>query len=381
MLIDEERANRLHKSILIEEISSHNMKLKKTELFALFLEKIDGNDLLQLGIIKKYPAIFALHPSDLEELLGITKSERIRWTKEANLPVEHYESFRKWGQTLEYPMYNYYEAIQIVHKGLIEKWRKAHNEKVAKNRKASARIAVKTRKQNRLLVKSFYEDEWKTLLKQWYKEDQVTGATLQLAFWTMWVNRFAKEMQLKERRAVKKAVEYREKKELFYQLKEEALNALMNSPLSKLQFYRPESPDKISDLQFCEHHYNLWVLARKYDYISKWEYFSLNEKEIRKCPSCTFSTKNDYYSLFYLSICSGEFKFSFHTPYPIGKEKFPDPTSLERVVHEEQEGLFRFGRGLFDEEKIIFTEMNILNFFKESLEKYNITLHQQYVLS
>ncbi|EKN70186.1 hypothetical protein BABA_06546 [Neobacillus bataviensis LMG 21833] len=218
MLIDEERAKRLHKSILIEEISPQNkslMKLKKTELVALFLEKIEGNDLLQLNIIKKYPAIFALHPLEVEELLEITKSERPRWTKDSKLPVVYYESFRKWGRTLEYPMYNYFEAIQILRKNLVEKWRKSHNEEVAMNRKVSARAAVKTRKHHQFLIKNFYEDEWKTLLKQWYMEDPITGATLQLAFWTMWVNRFAKEMQVKEGKAKKRPLNIERRKSFF----------------------------------------------------------------------------------------------------------------------------------------------------------------------
>ncbi|WP_157273126.1 hypothetical protein [Neobacillus bataviensis] len=122
-------------------------------------------------------------------------------------------------------------------------------------------------------------------------------------------------------------------------------------------------------------------MIRKDDYISKWDYFWMYEKEIRKCPSCTYDTNEDYYSLFFLSISSGAFTFSFHTPYPIGQDQFPAPASLEKVVHEEQEGLFRFGRGLFEEEKVIFSEKSILQFFYESLEKYHITLQQPYVLS
>ena len=379
MLINELQIHGLEKSQLIEEISCKNeslLKLKKQELVILLIEKINGNELLQRKIIKKYPEIFALHPSKLEEFLGITKTERNRWTSESKLPVVYYESFRKWGQSLEYPMYNYDEAIQVLNKNKIEKWRKQHSEKVSKNRKASAKAAVIARKKNQSLAKLFYEGEWKSMLKQWYMEDLIVGASLQLAYWTMWVNRFAKEMQIKERNAIKKAANYRDKKEFFYQLKAESLAALFKSPLCKIQFYRPEKPDKINNLQFCQDHYELWLHEREFDYISKWDFFSMYDKQIKKCPSCSFQIQKDYYSLYFLSISSGDIRFSFHTPYQLGKETFPEPQKLEKVSHHEQEGIFRFGRGLVDEEKIIFTEKNILKYFNEALEKYNFALNQ-----
>jgi hypothetical protein len=379
MLINELQIHSLEKSQLIEEISSKNeslLKLKKQELVTLLIEKVNENELFQKKMIKKYPEIFALHPSKLEEFLGISKTERNRWTSELKLPVVYYESFRKWGQSLEYPMYNYAEAIQILNKNKIEKWRKQHSEKVRKNRKTSAKAAVVARKKNQSLAKLFYEGEWKSMLKHWYLEDLMVGASLQLAYWTMWVNRFAKEMQLKERKAIKKAADYREKKEFFYQLKAESLAALLLSPLCKIQFYRPDKPDKIRDLQFCQDHYDLWLHDREFDYISKWEFFSMYEKQIKKCPNCSFQIQKDYYSLYFLSINSGDIRFSFHTPYNLGKEIFPDPQQLENVSHHEQEGLFRFGRGLIEEEKIIFTEKNIMKYFNEALEKYTFALNQ-----
>lgn len=378
MLIDELQIHGLEKSQLIEEISSKNdslLKLKKQDLVTLLMEKINESEFLQRKIIKKYPEIFAIPPSKLEEFLGITKTERNRWTSESKLPVVYYESFRKWGQSLEYPMYNYAEAIQVLNKNKIEKWRKQHSEKVRKNRKASAKAAVISRQKNQSLAKLFYEGEWKSMLKQWYMEDMIIGASLQLAYWTMWVNRFAKEMQIKERNAIKKAADFRAKKELFYQLKAESLAALYKSPLCKIQFYRPEKPDKINNLQFCQDHYELWLHDREFDYISKWDFFSMYNKQINICPSCSFQIQKDYYSLYFLAISSGDIKFSFHTPYHLGKETFPDPQVLEKVSHHEQEGIFRFGRGLVEEEKIIFTEKNILKYFNEALEIYNFVLN------
>lgn len=185
MLLDKDIANRLTKSQLIEELASKDKavtKLKKPVLAALFLEKIYGNDLLKWKIIKKYSEVFALHPLKIEELLGISKPERTRWTKESKLPVVYYAPFKKWGQELVYPMYNYYEAMKIQNKNLVDTWRNQHKNKVIKNRKASVKAAVRVRKENHSLAKLFYENEWKTMLKQWYMEDPITGSSLQLAF-------------------------------------------------------------------------------------------------------------------------------------------------------------------------------------------------------
>ena len=142
MLINELQAKQLKKAQLIEILSSDELfaSLKKSDLLIFLLSQLNENELLQKKIIKKFPKLFALHPNTLEELLGITKTERIRWTKERRLPVVCYEPFKRWGQTLQYPLYDYYETIEILHKNKVEQWRKQHKEKVYKNRKAALQV-------------------------------------------------------------------------------------------------------------------------------------------------------------------------------------------------------------------------------------------------
>ncbi|WP_409270557.1 hypothetical protein V1499_14230 [Neobacillus sp. SCS-31] len=226
MLINEENAKRLVVDQLIQEIDSKDSslsKLKKPELIERFLETIAANEVAERRILKKYPEAFALHPSTLEEFLGITRAERLRWTEESKFKIVYYESFTKWGKTLHYPMYDYYEAFRLKRDGNVAKWRNTRMAKLKEKRSRATKMAVGTRKANESIAKKFYEEHWGNLLAQWYKEDAVIGATLQLAFWTMWVNRYAKEMQVKEKRARKKQVEYMERKEKFYQLKNEPL--------------------------------------------------------------------------------------------------------------------------------------------------------------
>ncbi|MCM3737575.1 hypothetical protein M3215_17675 [Bacillus cytotoxicus] len=62
--------------------------------------------------------------------------------------------------------------------------------------------------------------------------------------------------------------------------------------------------------------------------------------------------------------------FSFHIPFPLGSDFLPSPNAIVAIHHEEQEGLFRFGRALLDEEKIIFKEKSIIKYFEEAIQKY-----------
>jgi hypothetical protein len=346
-------------------------KNKKSVLVTMFLSK-HSDEVSKRKMYKNYSSRFALHPTKVQELFNITSTERKRWTGERKLKVDHYDSFQKWGKTIEYPMYDAFELSKLSQE-TIELWREEHKTKVRENRKKASKKPVETMRKNQDIRREFYDSEWKKLLRQWFKTNSELGATFQLSFWTMWLSRWAKEFQSKACRAKTKGNEYNQKKEQFYQLKNDALALLVLSPYTKLSFYCPPSPHKIFDLQFCSNHYELWCSLREFEYIPKWEFFEDYKNVISNCNDCTFSQVDHYYSLYYLSVESGEFPefdFSFHTPYPIGEVFFPPKDTLNSVLHEEQEGMFRFGRTLFDDEKIIFTEKEVLKHFNEARQKY-----------
>ncbi|WP_257348931.1 hypothetical protein [Pseudalkalibacillus decolorationis] len=347
---------------------------KKGELLSRLLAKVNGNNLLIKRIYQQFPDEFGAHPSTVEMDLNITKTERLRWTEQKKLKVIRYSSFNKWGSTHLYPVYDAYQ-LKTLSQVKIEKWRAQHKRRVEQNRKKAARKAIETRKQNQILQRAFYENEWKSMLKQWYILDGKLGSTLQLAYWTTWISRWAKEYQLKARNARTKKGQYEEKKRLFYEMKNDSLQRLILSPFSSTSFYQPTYPDKITYLQFCPHHYDMWCIEREFDYISKWDFYKSEQSEINECPECTVEIEKDYYSLFYIVIQSEllkEFRFSFHTPYSIGQPFLPPVTSLPQVSHQEREGLFRFGRTLIEDEKIIFTEKEVLKNFKKAMQKFEL---------
>ena len=90
-----------------------------------------------------------------------------------------------------------------------------------------------------------------------------------------------------------------------------------------------------------------------------WVFFADFGEEIRQCPRCYTSVAKDYYALYHLEIAAAAFpelRFSFHVPHPIGKAFLPSPYALPRVEHTEQDGIFRFGRPLLADQKVLYRE-------------------------
>lgn len=347
-------------------------KAKKEEFVEVYKKNYGKSKKVILNLIKTFPNTFIVHPSKLEEELGITKAERKLWTEEGKLKVHRYESFSKWGKTLEYPLYSLYELLKLTDKNL-ESWRIQHSKQVGINRCEAVKKAVQTKEKHKSLQRGFYENEWVNILKKWNSIDTELSATLDLAYWTVWISRWAKEKQVKSIAAKTKQTEYNIKKEMYYQLKNESIELLSRSPFAKLTFYEPESSHKISNVELCSKHYDDWCESREFEYIPIWQYFNWNQKEIKNCDNCSFNEQKHFYSLYYLSIHDESFpdvNFSFHTPYSIGSTFLPCKSELPKVKHQEQEGIFRFGRTITDEERIIFTEKETLRRFRDAKEHF-----------
>lgn len=378
-----ELLNRVNKGDLIEVCGLDLKKTEKKDVVVKEAYKVVRKD-KDLGklIYDKYSHLFALHPTKVEEILNITSTERKRWN-DSRLKISYYDNFHKYGKYISYPMYDY-DCIMSIKQKTIEKWRAQHEKEVSKNRKNGAKKAVETRKLNKEKVINFYEKEWIKMIESWKNVDLELSNTYQLAFWTMWLSRLAKSFQEKSYRSKKYSELYKAKKEECYKLKNEALELLSKSKYSKLSFYRPENPDKIW-IEFCDNHYNDWCEERRYMYMDKWDFYYTHKDEIDKCSCCSVDINEDYYSLYYIELSSKEvpdYKFSFHTPYPIGNSFFGNPDDLEQVEHEEnEEGLFRFGRSIDESEEVIFTEKRIMNYFNKSKIAYEEYLERKEKIS
>lgn len=346
--------------------------LRKECLLCKLQGKLKGNDILLKSIFKNHAVKLGMHPNQVEEYLNVTKTERLRWTSQGRLVVVEWVSFKKWGKELKYPLYDTHQIKNIKAK-TINDWRREHQQQIKEKRLLAIKKAQQTRFENIQLHKSFFSSKWKVMLVDWYKDNEKLGSSLQLSFWTMWINRWAKEYQHKAYKAKKNTEEYLQKKELFYSMKNEAIQRLTLSPYSSLSFYQPQNPEKITHLEFCAHHFDLWKLHREnFGYLSKFDFYYHNEAVINNCHSCEVDIEENYYSLYYLAIGYQDYHFSFHTPYPIGLNYLPSKDSLPSISHEKQEGMFRFGRPLFNEEKIIFSEKEVIKHFNEAIVKFDL---------
>ncbi|MDQ6660537.1 MAG: hypothetical protein M3Z24_06185 [Chloroflexota bacterium] len=329
----------------------------------LVLLETDMNENARLLEAFRYE--LAVGPLELETLLECTKAERKRWIQEGKIPVLEYRTFRKVGREMNYPVHDRL-IIRAISQEDIRQWRTTYQENVQSHRKAGAQVALESKK-----VRSQWRQDfllcWGDIVKRWREQGSPEiAAAFQLAFWTGWASRWAKENQIKSLRGTKHKSTYRAQRDAWYTRKNEAMGLLFHTPYARLSFYRPEDADKLS-LYLCDEHYEMKCEGM---YEDKWDFFVAHTKEVKACPKCSFNQEKDYYSLYYLEITASTFPdihFSFHMPYPLGKSIFPAPAKLPKVEHIEQDGLFRFGRTLLTQEKIIYREKDVLSHFEQAL--------------
>lgn len=369
-----ELTHKLSKSEILSFLEKDKKtKIKKEDLTIELINLLKDNELVQRKLYILFKERFGLTSSEVEEILKCTKLERKRWGEEGLLDIIAYREFSKWGKNLASPLYDRLNIYSITEKD-IETWKEKYNKYKKENKKVAIKKAKETKNINDM-SREIFKENFKKLLASWYKIDSKLGVTFELAFWIVWVSRWAKENQLKAFAAKSKKEEYLSKVNCLYKLKNHGIELLLKSDSKVLGFYRPENCDKYIDLLFCESHYEYWCSEREFNYISKWEYFKDNIKQILRCKDCSVKIIKDYYSLFYLEIRSPripDYTFGFHTPYGIGKNIFSNVGKIPKIIHKEQDGIFRFGRSLFEDEKIIYRETFVLKKFNDVIEKYKL---------
>lgn len=366
----------LTKEQLSTILGNNPKKAKKEDAIEELLQQMLDNEVLIKKIYNDFQSTLAMLPTQLEEYLNITVNERKRWTENKKLPVIEQRSFKKWGKVNYYPVYNRYLVYQITEEQ-IQNWRKEDEQVKTQNRLKGLEKAKETKAINNNIREDF-KKEWKSLIVKWKKVNPSIAVTYQLSYWCMWVSRWAKEYQLKAANSisVQKSEEYKQRSNELYQLKNKAIKMLLLSPYKSIGFYQPKNNNKVN-FHMCDSHYKLWAIEREesLDYLDKWEFLRLHQKEIKECSKCIYEVNEDYYSLFHLAIESNDipdFRFSFHTPYTVGKDFFPNSKSLKKVEHQEQDGMFRFGRPLFDKEKIIYREKDVLKYFENAMNEFSL---------
>ena len=260
----------------------NSTKIKKIDLEKMISDKI-SNKFELARFLKTFEKETAVPLVALEKILQCTKSERLRWQKEKKLKIVGYDSF-KYGN---YPLFSLYQ-LNMLKPETIEKWREEHELEKKKHRIRQGERAKKT-KEKRNNEKQEILNDLKEQKTEWYKTDYKLSATFELAYWTVWISRLAKEYQVKAHNCRAGNYEkYMNISKEFYKIKNTAIFSLSNSPYAELFIYFPENPDKYS-VHFCEEHLEMFRMERAcygYDYFSALDYFFMNQKEIEQCYNC-----------------------------------------------------------------------------------------------
>ncbi|MFD2672254.1 hypothetical protein [Marinicrinis sediminis] len=339
-------------------------RMSDIKLFEIIQEKCVKDESKLEEFFTQFGLVTGVTPVEFESKYNCTKTERQRWTEENKLPIVGY----KRSQYGNYPLFNRY-YIDRLNKEMIEQWRVAHKQKVSENRKKAVEKAKNTRLKNIELNKKKaqarieFEKNINKIRSKWdLEENSILSSTYDLAFWTVWISRWAKEHQCNG--------DY-DAKELFYEMKNEAMKQLVLSPYTSIAFYRPENHKKTT-IDLCSMHYDEY----KYTDVDIKSYVDIYSEEIESCSYCIHYTERDYYSLYFIQIENEnipDISFSFHSPYSIGESYLPSPKLLEKVdkeTHRSSEGMFRFGRSLYNEEKTLFNEEYTQKNFRIALSKY-----------
>ena len=381
-LLQDEILNGLTKEILGKYMPEKKLSLfKKKEVFLELAKKACEKDKTLLKTIyEENQELFALSPYQLELNLEITKTERKKWGEDGRLRIISYADVNKYGRTLEVPLYDMVQCAYLrKNTELIEAWRMADAEKAEQNRKKGAIKAQET-KRKRNVIRSEKRKEIEDMIEGWEMIDHDLCQVMKLAYWSLWISRLAKKYQLKTVHAITKEKEYAAIKESYYSLKNQAVELLAKTSFAKAAFYRPEFCNKYSNIRFCKKHFYQYQMERYEEDVRRFEFIHLHREELLQCKECHFEEKKDYYSLYYLEIADAripEYTFSFHTPYEIGFAIWGDSAQLEQVKHEENDGMFRFGRALLEDEEIIYTDKYVVESFEKAMEKVKAIYENQ----
>ncbi len=336
---------------------------RKATLVSDVIARISSSELALRWFFSDFRKETALSGPDIETLLGITKTERLRWTKDGRLPVSHLIEVSKYGKTLEVPQYDALGALKAHDK--VAEWREEHAREARKARAGSAAKAAESRQRNRAMREKTREAIRQRVASWAATGDIRLARTMELAMWTMWANRWAKERSLLADRARKpeRRYEHIHAEMELWKLKHQAVAILARSGFATLSAYVPENPHRFR-FDLCPLHLDIFREERRGGlYRTANEFFFDNMDEIMDCHGCVVNVNEHYYSLYFLEVRADGIKdtFSFHVPYPIGNGFLPDFASLPQVHHEHDEAWegFRFGRSLFDDEKILFPESDV----------------------
>lgn len=286
----------------------------------------------------------ALGPLTVEEVLGITARERLKWLKDGRLATVGTESFKKNGITITYHVHAL-ETIKAITPKMIIKWREDDKSSTTIARQKGAQKAVQTRSKNSDIRKSVRGSIEKTARDAALEVRNPTAVPIvKLAILTTICSRWARRKRDQNDSRAEKD---------FYELKGQALRVLSDQPWSEIR-YVPSGQPRLN-VTLCEKHREQFRDDRYslgYDF---WGWLDDNVGTVRKCKHCSYSEDQDYYALYEIRLKVGKADFCWHVPYSLGRSWLPRKSDITHTLpRSNDEEMIIFGRAVDEKEMIVW---------------------------
>ncbi|HBV99075.1 MAG: hypothetical protein JL50_18500 [Peptococcaceae bacterium BICA1-7] len=267
--------------------------------------------------------------------LGITPNRVQRLTREGYLEISAVKTL-KYGEEYLYKS----AQVSILRQQMpriLSKWATEENmrlgaRKAGLNRAVEAVNAVEVRKRSSLFL---------TSLEHLSEE---TAGLLKCSYYLFHLNHYAKSGH-----------------PYLYELKEKILRHLVKRYIDTpyLQVILVQGQQKVDLCQACR------TRANKLN-VSYGEY----AKSYGGCPRC--KKQSSYYDLFEFNIQYEDHRFSFHTPYSVGRKWFDRGKELPRQYrgHRQEQGL-TFGRPVTEREALALPMDEIIDKLEKILDKFS----------
>ena len=203
MLAELISARRILKTKLLEFLGLPDNCQDKTDyLVSKIVSVLEVNPAEQERFWETIKSKLAVDPVELEAILKCSPAQRQQWIEQGKLPILEYRSFRKSGIHLEYPVHDRRFILSLTETD-INNWRKEPKGLIPNHRPTASPINTENRAENEQ-SRGAFSSAWEKIIADWKEQGSAEiSATFQLAYWTVWASRWAKENQLNSSKAIK----------------------------------------------------------------------------------------------------------------------------------------------------------------------------------
>lgn len=323
------------------------------------LRKILFNDQVIDSFCTMFRYELAILPIELETLLGCSRSERLRWTKEKKIPIVYFKDVYKFGAHLMCPMFD----CRIIGLQLSDKIIAAWRDEWTRRRRKKYKVGDKQYIRKISIFEDVFYNNINMFCDKWYSIDQELGIVFELSYWLGILNYWINDRKYRTTTSRTHYYDHKYIERIFEGYRESVIYVLLKSKYTNISLYHPPRKDRFI-LKLCDKH-NTYVYNNN-EIIHAYEDFYLHPQIYINCSNCTIIQKHNYFSLWCIKISSSldnDFLFIFYIPYNFLNISIDN--IQEYNYKQYNEGVFYQGREMIKNNIFIPTENKTVNRLKE----------------